>query len=184
MEEKKRRKYYKMNNLKEIDEFIQAWEIKAMLFYKNEIRELKKEFKEFNERDSEKYGHKWVRERDKEYGEFLAYINETYTKTAIGLRWNSIEDADRIIDEKVRCEAERKEKQLISRVNSCVGEIVEPIALKVGANGDLNGWIRGNDGICKIQTIYAGGHNHDIIVNTKKKQCLHFRVLVRKLKNN
>ena len=61
---------------------------------------------------------------------------------------------------------------LIARVNKAVGIILEAKALYVGVNGELNGYIKGEDGTCKIETIYAGGYNI---------QCLHYRVLVKKV---
>lgn len=53
-------------------------------------------------------------------------------------------------------EATAKEKTLIARVNKEVGLIVKALNLKVGLNGELNGSIRGENGTCKIETIYAG----------------------------
>lgn len=81
------------------------------------------------------------------------------------------ESKNRII-KLVESEAVAKEKMLIARVNKAVGIILEAKALYVGVNGELNGYIKGEDGTCKIETIYAGGYNI---------QCLHYRVLVKKV---
>ena len=69
-------------------------------------------------------------------------------------------------------EAKNKEARLIARVNKEVGTIIGAKYLHVGVNGDLNGFIEGEKGTCKIETIYAGGYNI---------QCLHYRVLVKKV---
>lgn len=81
------------------------------------------------------------------------------------------ESKNRII-KLVEREAVAKEKMLIARVNKAVGIILEAKALYVGVNGELNGYIKGENGTCKIETIYAGGYNI---------QCLHYRVLVKKV---
>ena len=66
-------------------------------------------------------------------------------------------------------EANRKYDFIIERTNAIVGKITDASALKVGAKGDLNGYIKGENGKAKVQTIGAGGYNI---------QCFHFRTLI------
>jgi len=66
-------------------------------------------------------------------------------------------------------EAVRKYDFIIERTCAIVGKITDASNLRVGAKGDLNGYIIGTTGKAKIQTIGAGGYNI---------QCFHFRTLI------
>lgn len=66
-------------------------------------------------------------------------------------------------------EANRKYDFIIERTNAIVGKITDATGLKVGAKQDLNGYIIGERGRAKVNTIGAGGYNI---------QCFHFRTLI------
>ena len=68
-------------------------------------------------------------------------------------------------------EEEKRAKllDLIGRIMSTVGTITDATALRIGPEGDINGYIEGTEGKAKIQTIGAGGYNI---------QCFHFRTLI------
>lgn len=66
-------------------------------------------------------------------------------------------------------EYNRKYDFIIERTNEIVKVITDASGLKVGAKGDLNGFIIGTGGTAKVQTIGAGGYNI---------QCFHFRTLI------
>lgn len=68
-------------------------------------------------------------------------------------------------------EANRKYDFIIERTNEIVGTITDASGLSVGAKGDLNGLIYGENGVAKVTTIGAGGYNI---------QCYHFRTLIHK----
>ena len=68
-------------------------------------------------------------------------------------------------------EADRKYDFIIERTIAIVGKITDASNLRVGAKGDLNGYIIGTEGTAKVQTIGAGGYNI---------QCFHFRTLINK----
>lgn len=72
-------------------------------------------------------------------------------------------------------ESERKFKMLdlIHRINGAVGEITDASNLKLGAEGQINGFIIGKDGKAKVETIGAGGYNI---------QCFHYRTLINTIK--
>ena len=73
-------------------------------------------------------------------------------------------------------EAERKAKilDLMARIENITGKILDAEALHIGAKGDLEGVIIGEQGKAKINTIGAGGYNI---------QCFHFRTLVHEYKD-
>ena len=102
---------------------------------------------------------KQVKVRDGEWEYAEHYILRTYDE--------GIEKLRKDLDE----EANRKYDFIIERTNAITGKITDATALKVGATGELNGYVRGEKGTAKIQTIGAGGYNI---------QCFHFRTLIHK----
>lgn len=68
-------------------------------------------------------------------------------------------------------EREKKEKMfdLIERITSITGKITDASYLHIGAKGDINGTIIGEDGMASVETIGAGGYNI---------QCYHYRTLI------
>lgn len=70
-------------------------------------------------------------------------------------------------------EAGRKYDFIVERATAITGKITNAEGLKIGAKEELNGYIVGERGTAKIQTIGAGGYNI---------QCFHFRTLVNELK--
>lgn len=70
-------------------------------------------------------------------------------------------------------EVSAKRIDLYHRCTAAVGVITDATGLYVGENGSLNGYIVGEAGKASIETIRAGGYNI---------QCLHYRVLVKKVR--
>lgn len=151
------------NNLKEIKEFINQWKVRAINYYKEALDSYKEEKKQLIN-----YG-----VGSDEYKRKKLELIEKYGKWIMGdLALRSPKDAHEQIIKIIERDGETKEKMLIKRVNKEVGKIVNALSLAVGVNGELNGTIKGENGTCKIETIYAGGYNI---------QCLHYRVLVHKV---
>lgn len=103
-----------------------------------------------------------VKIRDGEYEHLMPY-------TSSGEHKDASAKLNRVLTE----EANRKYDFIIERTNAIVGEITDASSLKVGAKGDLNGFIKGTKGTAKVQTIGAGGHNIQIF---------HFRTLITPVK--
>ena len=70
-------------------------------------------------------------------------------------------------------EADAKYDDIIERTNFICGKITDASGLYVGMKGDLDGYIKGERGTAKVQTIGAGGYN---------VQRFHFRTLVHEAK--
>lgn len=83
----------------------------------------------------------------------------------------TIEEAAAKLEKDLKQEAERKYDFIIERTNAIVGKITDASGLRIGAKEDLNGYIIGERGTAKVQTIGAGGYNI---------QCFHFRTLINK----
>jgi hypothetical protein len=71
-------------------------------------------------------------------------------------------------------EQDKKAKMLdlIVRINNVVGTIVDATNLRISNAGNLNGFIIGENGRAKVETIGAGGY---------AVQCFHYRTLVHKI---
>lgn len=148
------------NNLKEIKEFIIKWKENAIKWHLTNFEKYIKEYKKTCELSFE--------ERKK----FIRNSKENYGILIMESRSYGYERGKERIIKAIERNAIAKEKQLILRVNKSVGLIVEAIKLRIGCNGELNGYIKGENGTCKIETICAGGYNI---------QCLHYRVLIKKI---
>lgn len=101
---------------------------------------------------------KEVKVRDGEYEWLRPYNSES-----------TLEEALNKLERDLTQEWNRKYDFIIERTNEIVGKITDATKLKVGAKGDLNGYIIGTKGTAKVQTIGAGGYNI---------QCFHFRTLI------
>ena len=101
---------------------------------------------------------KEVKVRDGEYEWLRPYNGES-----------TLEEALNKLERDLTQEWNRKYDFIIERTNEIVGTITDASNLKVGAKGDLNGYIIGTRGTAKVQTIGAGGYNI---------QCFHFRTLI------
>ena len=99
-----------------------------------------------------------VKVADGEYEAYRPYTSEC-----------SYEEAMAKVAKDLNIEADRKYDFIIERTNAIVGTITDASMLKVGAKGDLNGFILGEKGKAKVNTIGAGGYNI---------QCYHFRTLI------
>lgn len=155
------------NNLTEIKEFINQWKERARNYIPQAIEEYRTKKEEINKIYD--FYNQWE-EREQKQRELAEEYPQYIRELAYGY---SPKDRNEKIEKLIEREAEAKEEKLIARVNKAVGTIVKAIELEVGYNGELNGYIKGENGTCKIETIYAGGYNI---------QCLHYRVLVKVIK--
>lgn len=123
---------------------------------------------------------------------------ESLTKITIIDKNNSWNYRDGYYEEKIICnvklfdnvalnkiieeEKKIKYKEFVSRITEIVGNIQNASNLSIGEqSGEINGIVIGDKGKARVETIGAGGYNENIIVNTKKGQCFHYRVLVHKI---
>lgn len=114
------------------------------------------------EKKMPKYRYKYrVKIAEGEWEYLSPYFLDTYEE--------SIAKLQKHLDE----EANRKYDFIIERTTEITGKITDATGLRIGAKHDLNGYIIGEKGTAKVQTIGAGGYNI---------QCYHFRTLINKLK--
>lgn len=87
-------------------------------------------------------------------------------------RHEPVFDLDRL-NRDLDVEANQKYDFIIERTNAIVGTITDASNLYIGGKGDLNGFIIGDRGTAKVQTVGAGGYNI---------QRFHFRTLINPMK--
>ena len=88
------------------------------------------------------------------------------------------EELNEILDKEI----EAKYWNMVERVTKVTGEIIDASDLSIGGDGNINGIIIGKEGNAKLETILAGGYNQNIIVNVRRGQILHYRLIVNKIK--
>lgn len=147
-----------MPNIKAVEDFLTAWRKSAFEFYQDELkafREMKAALKDLKYSESKKK----LSER------FSASIFNYDQYSSAGF----IEQLNKDLNNEVKC----KRIELYRRCSAIVGVIGEATRLECGINGSINGVVVGDIGKARIETIFAGGHNI---------QVLHYRVLVKKIK--
>jgi hypothetical protein len=78
-------------------------------------------------------------------------------------------DESRMI-EMIENDVNYKREDFLFRIEEKAGKILDASELRVGNNGSINGWVKGEKKSVEVETILAGGYNI---------QCLHYRVLVK-----
>ena len=170
-------------NVPAILNFLEGWKARVKEFYTGEFPKYLEARKEWYESDR-KYC-EWFnrggfrdpnrkeieRKHEEERKEFATSWN--FIAPYIGREFNGtnyVEVLDvKKLDKDLKEEANAKYDDIIERTNRITGKITDASMLSVGAKGELNGYITGERGTAKVNTIGAGGYNI---------QCYHFRTLI------
>lgn len=177
-------------NIPAILEFLEQWKQRVTESYHNAFEKYIKERTEFLAYDHEytqwsnyeawkmcKENPEEVDRRHKEYKERRNAFNRKWNFIVVYVdsKWD-MQTSTRTYffnDEKFKKDLDRdadaKYDFIIERTNAITGTITDATNLHVGAKGDLNGFIVGERGTAKVETIGAGGYNI---------QCFHFRTLI------
>lgn len=183
------------NNSEKIEviwNFLQEWRKEAYQFYVDNVK-LYSELYNKEEEEYEKY------KKSDEYQHMLNLVNRLgYTSTyRIHRKWEekyfapitsltmdittnrasgkfNEEKLNKILDKDV----EYKYNDFVNKIKEKAGEIQDVSGLKIAGNGIINGVVIGDKHTVKVETILAGGYNANVIVNVKRGQILHYRVLV------
>ena len=175
-------------NVPAITEFLDLWEQRCIEFYldayeryKVAVEEMRADYKRMSEEmDALGYRARWDK-NDPNYEEYhrLDKEQDEFRKDFYR-EWNYVTqflDHEKPYEEYMRHfiaeEKKRKYDFLLDKVCSIVGTITDASNLRVGAKGDLNGYIVGTDGKASVQTIGAGGWNI---------QVFHYRTLIKRMK--
>lgn len=175
-------------NVKAIIEFLEIWKTHVNNFYETMFEKYKVAYKEYCEEDRkycEWFNHGgWKdpnkKEIESEHRKATKKFHETWSfiDRYLDRKLNQERTAYELVLNKEKLtkelenEANAKYDDIIQRTNEIAGKITDASALSVGEKGELNGYIIGERGTARVNTIGAGGYNI---------QCFHFRTLVHKL---
>lgn len=174
-------------NIKVILDFLENWKLKVTEFYKDSLPSWVETLEKYHEEDNRfidwyYHGEGRKHRKDKELVEKMErprikarrihaqysfldrYVERKNSEYTINME---------LLKKDLDQEANMKYDFIIERTNRIVGQIEDASYLKIGAKGDLNGFIIGTRGKANVQTIGAGGYNI---------QCFHFRTLINEIK--
>lgn len=165
--------------------FLNQWKEKANAFYHKEAQALYKAYEEHktnNERIETEYRAKgysteaYKEYREKNSEEYRRYNEVEKVFSPLIRRIRTYKDTylnEEELEKELNREVKRKYEDLVYRISYVVGEILDCSNLYIGSNGSINGIVIGTNAKARVETITAGGYNI---------QCLHYRVLVNKIK--
>jgi len=184
-QQEKEQKKNEVERIPVIEEFLEQWKIKAiewfkldyhkLIEYQKESKEKYKLLKQWQEESKIYHYGKEYREKEKELG-----IDNETRSNKLRLFHPLTTKLYQLYRDNWECELEKeiendkndKRQLLIIRVKKITGKILDASFLHIGLNGEINGFIIGEKGKAKVETISAGGYNI---------QCYHFRVLVKEI---
>lgn len=176
-----------------INEFLATWKEESKKYhielnkqyeaFNTRVKEIKNEMDKETEKldySAEDFGDKYrallkVMNAKKEiiFNEQKSFLKELGNAGTISIITNSKQYFEADLEKILNKEVEAKRKSFLSKITKITGENIIDSNLCIGVDGNLNGFVKGELGKCTVETIYAGGHNI---------QCLHYRVLVKKVK--
>ena len=168
-------------NVKVIVDFLDDWKAKTKEFYIASVDGYTKALNLWYEQDHE-YCKWWNWERRNATIEERKAKREEHDqhKESFTKRWNWMMPYmegytlnTEKLDRDLKSEADRKYDFIIERTNAIVGTITDASNLHIGMDAELNGYIIGENGKAKVQTIGAGGWNI---------QRYHFRTLIHEMR--
>lgn len=164
-------------NVKVIVDFLEDWKAKTKKYYTVMVGAYRTAYAEW-------------REYDRKHSEWLNTVGRTATREEYREKWDERREVKKAftnewgwlvmyldrdglneekLDKDLKEEVNRKYDFIIERTNAIVGTITDASNLHIGMDGELNGYIIGENGKAKVQTIGAGGWNI---------QRYHFRTLI------
>lgn len=180
-----------------VEEFLANWREQAHGYYWDKARELHDwlnwysgYYKEQLQEMRDKYGYiqatssapemKAEREQRKVNYQYKdKYVRDSFPSIAIRmedfLRHGDEKGAEEFLNKTLDQEVINKRVDLFIRCEDAIGAIVDASGLQLGGNGSINGYVIGERGKAWVETILAGGYNI---------QCLHYRVLIKRVKED
>lgn len=168
-------------NIKPILEFLDRWKDRVRQYHIDCVPDYLKardEFYALDKAHSEWWNSGGFHAPKEEYKQRKDELNHARKEYRAAWNWLiDYMDRDKLDLEKLNKaldrEANAKYDDIIERTNHITGTITDASNLHIGRKGDLNGFIEGERGKAKVETIGAGGYNI---------QCYHFRTLIHELK--
>ena len=161
-------------NVKVINDFLDQWVLNCIKYFESEYEKYLVAYDEFKKKDQEYCDlfHGASREERK-----VLRIQHTKLRSDFTSGWTHVTQFNHgclswheTMVKDLEQEKLRKYDDIIERTNDIVGKITDASELRVSPKGNLDGFISGEKGKAKVQTIGAGGYNI---------QCFHFRTLIK-----
>lgn len=161
-----------------VKDFVHTWRVKTEEWIRKNLEEYIKRRKEaysYYEKASD-YSNDLTREQRQElrniYNELSSELRKNTDALIIEI-YSRGNEKEEFIQKLLNEEERSKILDLIRRVTKVTGTITDATALRIGEqNGELNGFVLGEEGKAYVETIGAGGYNI---------QRFHYRVLVKKV---
>lgn len=172
-------------DVKAIIEFLNGWKSRVRTYYINSFERYKSAKAEWNKTEAA-YSEKRRNMAALSPEWKTAYAEYSEARKAFEAEWRFLTPyvtrelnaakTERVLvmdtaklDKDLNDDANAMYDDIIERTNKITGKITDASALEVGAKGELNGFVVGERGTAKVQTIGAGGYNI---------QRFHFRTLI------
>lgn len=157
-----------------VKDFVHNWRVKTFDWIMKDVANAEADLTAARKLYDDAYAEsKWSPDKEiyDAYCEAMRQYKQEYSDLTRHLVFNKDkeEELNKILDE----EEKGKIFDLIKRVTKVTGTIIDASGLRIGEqNGELNGFVLGEEGKAYVETIGAGGYNI---------QRFHYRVLVKKV---
>lgn len=169
--------YLSMNQIVPvIDQFVDAWEARALDYYKNAITRYDEIYREYQKivNPDNKCCYATTPEQNR-LGDPIYKKGQEYLKSVAGadynlqnaIKYNRVDEIQRMLHK----EAIAKKQKFITNIEKKAGNILDGQLYM--NNGEINGVVIGDKAKVSVDTISAGGYNI---------QCFHYRTLVKVIK--
>lgn len=154
----------------ELRKFFENWKKEIIDFAEKGLKEywkIQKEMADFHNKaiSSSNYTEEEIRSK---LADYRKQINDILTGWVKVRKDKTVADFEKYVDRYMK----DRYIELVNKVSDITGTITN-VNLSIGADGSINGYVEGTNGTAKVETIVAGGYNI---------QCLHYRVLVHKVR--
>ena len=166
-------------NVKVLVDFLENWKTRTIAWFLEEREKFETAFKEYGKKEQEYYDRIYQLKYNSEERKTLSKERKEHSDK-FWSSWSHVTQFDHStlswaenMRKQIEIEKNRKYDDIIERTNKFTGKITDASNLKIDAKQNINGYIIGERGKAKVETIGAGGYNI---------QCYHFRTLIHEYK--
>ena len=162
----------KAPKIKVLVEFLERWKKQATTYYRDECKKYIETYYQFNEEEKAITDWRERRNLERQHYKKMQQMFTNDVRNLVSFR-SETSTNEKELEKMLAREVENKYDDMVYRISKVTGEIKDCEKLYIGSNGSINGFVKGEKAAAKVETITAGGYNI---------QCLHYRVLVKKIK--
>lgn len=162
----------KAPKIKVLVDFLENWKKQATIYYRNECKRYIETYYQFEAEEKTITDWKERRLLEDQHYRTMQQMFTSNIRELVSFR-SETSTNEKELEKMLSREVEAKYDDLVDRISKVTGEIKDCEQLHIGGNGSINGFVKGEKATAKVETIMAGGYNI---------QCLHYRVLVNRVK--